>query len=137
MMMKVKSVEEFEKFSRLLGRLLKKWTKKRRKNRVQWWWTVKVIKKKKKFYTDESKKSWRVQKSLKAFGEIVEKVCQVYFQLKSLSKSILNKNPSKSVDFWIPMDILKVGTNLNWIPTDCVALKKKSYLSWLNTTRFI
>ena len=50
--------------------------KEEEKTQVQWWWTAKVI----TWYgDDESKKSWRIQKSLKAFGEIVGKVYQVYF----------------------------------------------------------
>jgi hypothetical protein len=54
-------------------------------------------------------------KSLKGLSEIVGWVFYVYFQLKSLSKSILQKkNQSKSVDFWILIDILQLVSNLNW-----------------------
>jgi hypothetical protein len=50
----------------------------------------------------------------------------LYLQWKSLTKSISGKNPLKSVEFWIPRDILEVQRNLNWIPADFDALKQKS-----------
>jgi hypothetical protein len=75
------------------------------------------------------KKSWKIIKSLEGLSEIVGWEFYVYFELKSLSKSIERKNPSKSVDFWISINILKVERNLNWIPTDFVTPKKKSWLS--------
>lgn len=86
---------------------------------------------------EEKKKSWKIMKSLEGLGEIVGWEFYVYFELKSPSKSIANKNPSKSVDFWIPVDILKVMRNLNWIPKDFVALKTNlNCFNWISQYSF-
>jgi hypothetical protein len=45
------------------------------------------------------KKSCKIMKSLEGLGGIVGGVFYVYFVLKSLSKSIQQKNPLKFVDF--------------------------------------
>jgi len=55
---------------------------------------------------DPAKEIMKVSESLMVFCEIVEWVCYVYFQLKSLMKFIHQKNLLKSTYFSIPRDIL-------------------------------